>query len=80
MFPQDVREFLTRQPFQPFRVTLSDGRTYEVRHPELAMVGLSTVAFGIPPEGSTVPVYERLITVALSHVMQIEPLETPSVS
>ena len=35
---EDVREFLRRRPFQPFRLTLTDGRTYDVMHPELAIV------------------------------------------
>ena len=48
MRPEDIREFLQKKPFQPFRLTLTDGRTYEVRHPEMAMVGRSAVAIGLP--------------------------------
>ncbi len=48
MRPEDIRDFLQRKPFQPFRLTLTDGRTYEVRHPEMAMVGRSSVAIGLP--------------------------------
>ncbi|MGD0897774.1 MAG: hypothetical protein ABR915_08040 [Thermoguttaceae bacterium] len=75
MRPEDIRQFLQRRPFQPFRMTLTDGRTYEVRHPELAMAGRSTVAIGIPAPDEAEPVYDRLVTVSLLHVMQIEPLE-----
>lgn len=45
MRPDDIRDFLQKKPFQPFKVTLTDGRTYEVRHPELAMVARSAVAY-----------------------------------
>lgn len=76
MRPEDIREFLNRQPFQPFRITLTDGRTYEVRHPELAMVGRSAVAIGLPAPGDSEPVYDRLVTVSLLHVMQMEPVAT----
>ena len=47
MRPQDFRDHLRKQPFEPFRLTLTDGRTYDVLHPELAMVGHSTVAVGL---------------------------------
>ncbi len=76
MRPEDVREFLRRRPFQPFRITLTDGRTYTVQHPDLAMVGRSTVAVGLPRENDPDPVYDRLVTISLLHIMEVEPLET----
>ncbi|MBN2578873.1 MAG: hypothetical protein JXB10_07775 [Pirellulales bacterium] len=78
MRSEDIREFLQHKPFQPFRITLTDGQTYEVRHPELAMVGRSTVAIGLPAPTEPNPVYDRLVTVSLLHVMQVEPCEVSS--
>ena len=78
MRPEDIREFLQHRPFQPFRITLPDGRSYEVRHPELAMVGRSTIAIGLPAPTEPMPVYDRLVTVSLLHVMQVEPCEVGS--
>ena len=75
MRPEDIRQFLQHKPFQPFRLTLTDGRTYDVRHPELAMVGRSTVAIGIPAPDESAPVYDRLVTISLMHIMQVEPNE-----
>ena len=60
MRPEDIREFLQHKPFQPFRLTLTDGRTYEVRHPEMAMVGRSAVAIGLPASNDPSPIYDRL--------------------
>ncbi len=74
MRPEDIREFLKRQPFQPFRVTLTDGRSYDVLHPELALLGRSWVALGLARPGDSEVVADRLITVSLLHIMQIEPL------
>jgi hypothetical protein len=74
MRAQDVREFVRRQPFQPFRVTLTDDRTYDVVHPDLAMIGTSAVAIGLPQPNGPQFIYDRLITVSLLHIMQIEPL------
>ena len=75
MRPDDIRELLLHKPFQPFRITLTDGRSYEVRHPELAMVGRSIVAIGVLAKDDPGPVFDRLVTVSLLHVMQIEPCE-----
>ncbi len=80
MRPDDIRDFLQKRPFQPFRLTLTDGRTYEVRHPELAMVGRSIVAIGVPAANDPRPVFDRLVTVSLLHVMQIEPSEMQGTS
>ncbi|HUG93814.1 MAG TPA: hypothetical protein VML55_23500 [Planctomycetaceae bacterium] len=78
MPPTRVREYLSRRPFRPCRLTLTDGRTYDVRHPELAMVGRGDVVIGLPAEEFDVPVYDRFVIVSLQHVMQIEPLEEPA--
>jgi hypothetical protein len=78
--PEDVRDFLQHKPFQPFRLTLTDGRVYEVRHPELAMVGRSTVAIGLPAANDPQPVFDRLVTVSLLHIMHIEPSEMQGAS
>ncbi|MGZ6074518.1 MAG: hypothetical protein ACXWOA_11715, partial [Isosphaeraceae bacterium] len=63
MRPEDVREFLRRRPFQPFRLTLTDGRPYDVMHPELAMVGRSWVEVGLARPGDPENIAERLISV-----------------
>lgn len=72
MRPADLREFIKREPFHPFRITLTDGRTYDIRHPELAMVGRSAVILGIMAPGEIEPVYDRAVTVSLLHIMQAE--------
>ena len=71
MRPEEVRDFVQRRPF---RVTLTDGRSYEIRHPEMAMVGRSTVAIGLPAPDDPRPIYDRLVTVSLLHVIEIEPV------
>ena len=41
-----------KRPFEPFRIEVSDGTVYEIRHPELVMVGLGSLIIGIPPAGA----------------------------
>ena len=76
MRSEDVREFVRRQPFEPLRISLTDGRTFDVVHPDLAMVGRSALAIGLRREGDADTIYDRLVTVSLLHVMQIELIPT----
>jgi hypothetical protein len=74
MRPEDLLSHVRRRPFQPFRLTLTDGRTYEIHHPELAMVGRSSVIIGLARPDEPEPVFDRQVTVSLLHIMQIEPI------
>jgi hypothetical protein len=65
---------LGKKPFQPFRITLTDGRSYEIRHPELAVVGRSTVFVGFPAPDEPEPIYDRYAIISLLHIMQLEPV------
>lgn len=78
MRPEDLRKWLKREPFQPFRLTLTDGRTYDVVHPELAMVGRTSVTIGFPRSGDIEPIYERAVDISLLHIMQVEAVQTSS--
>ncbi len=51
------QELLKAQPFKPFRLVMSSGEKYEVRHPEMAwltrsdiLVGLDETRHGVPAE------------------------------
>ena len=74
MRPEDLLKFVRERPFQPFRVTLTDGRTYDVHHPEMAMGGRSSVILGQMRPREVEPIYDRTVTVSLLHIMQIEPI------
>jgi len=39
MTEEQLTKLLTAIPFQPFTIKMSDGRSYEVRHPENLAVG-----------------------------------------
>jgi len=73
MEPQELREMLREQPFQPFRLVMSDGSGHDIRHPDLLWVGLLTAYVGLTGEpGQTY--FERSIRVDLRHIMQVVPL------
>ena len=58
-----------RQPFQPFRVILTGGATYDIRHPELFMVGRRSAIIGIAEKPNAI-VYDRTLKVDLLHVLE----------
>lgn len=78
MRSDEVRSLLRKQPFQPFRLHLSNGKAFDIRHPELAMVGRSTVFIGRPAKGFTEPTYEDFDLVDLLHINNVEPLPSPT--
>jgi hypothetical protein len=43
MNSREVLNFIGAEPFWPFRVQMANGRPFEVRHPEMAQVGKTTL-------------------------------------
>ena len=76
MHPDELLAAQRRQPFLPFRLHVSDGSSYELRHPEKFWLTQRTVYVGIAAEG---PIPERAVTVALIHVSRLEELPAPTV-
>ena len=64
-----IREWLRRQPFEPFELRLSNGEHYQIRHPELLAIGKNRLAIVDPNT-------DRVVHVALVHVNSIEALQT----
>ena len=77
MSPQEVRDALHQQPFEPFRLVMTDGKGYDIPHPDLMLVGLRSATVGLTgTPGQTF--YERTVKVDLLHIIRIEPLQTPT--
>ena len=78
MAPEELLTLIRERPFQPFRIALTDGRTFEVRHPELVMPSRRSAVIGLPAQGETEPFYDRRITVDLLHIVSVEPIQMPA--
>ena len=76
MTVQTFRELLSQRPFSPFRLVMSSGQTYDVRHPENALLTRSDILVGIDDDRDGVPAEFKICS--LLHVSAIEPLSTPS--
>jgi hypothetical protein len=73
MPPEELLRHLQRRPFEPFRIHLTDGSAFEVRHPEMVLPALLTAEIGLP-QNPAVPIAARIVTVALAHIVRLEPL------
>jgi hypothetical protein len=78
MAPEELLTVLRERPFQPFRIALTDGRTFDVRHPEMVLAGRRSAVIGLPAANETEPLYDRRITVDLLHISSMEPIQTPA--
>ena len=76
MRSKDLLEHLHRRPFRRFRLILTDGRMFEVRHPELALVGGSTVTIALVRPTDPEPMHDRAVTIPLVDVLRVEPAES----
>ncbi len=77
MSNEEFRRLLKEKPFQPFRVIVTDGRTFEVRHPEMNLVAQSYVKIGIPENEAPHPICDHTEFVPYSQIVRVEPLVSP---
>jgi len=71
MHHSSLREQLRKQPFQPFRIVLSNGSHYDIRSREWMLVTGMTTGIGIPGESAD---GEILRLVDNSHINELIPL------
>jgi hypothetical protein len=71
MTQEELQQVARQQPFEPFRLVLTTGAAYDIRHPDLIMVGRRSATVGITndPNGTA---YDRTIKVDLLHVVAVE--------
>jgi hypothetical protein len=74
MTVQTFRELLSQRPFRPFRLVMFSGQSYEVRHPEMAMLTRTDLLVGVGESEEGVPAEFRICS--LLHVATVEPIAT----
>ena len=73
----DVQTRLHQQPFGPLRIVTSTGQTYDIRHPELVIVGRRFLVIGLPSAESPSQA-EQVTRVSLRHVTKLQDLPSAS--
>ena len=76
MDPKELASAVRRRPFTPFRLTLTEGSTYDVHHPEFCMVGKRSAIIGLTPLDESEELFDHSVTLDVLHVVKLEPLET----
>ncbi len=75
MRPEELIQLLRRRPFVPLRLHMTDGQTYDIRHPDNVIVLRSRVDIGVAPDPGT-GVVERVEYCSLVHIVRVEELQT----
>jgi hypothetical protein len=78
MAADTFRAILHRTPFEPFRVIMSSGESYNVMHPEMALVTARSLILALPDP--TQPEGERLAFCSYLHLAHIEVLRPSEVA
>ena len=76
MRAEELARLLRRKPFRPFRVYMTTGQSYDIRHPEFMIVERQSAEVGMDPDTKT-GVVDRVEYISLLHVVRIENLEAP---
>jgi len=72
---EEARTYLWREPFQPVRIRLKDGRTFDIRHQGMTLAAEAILIVGIPPTDEPYSRYaDRSEWVQWANVDAIEPL------
>lgn len=77
IYSNRIMEYVSAEPFRPFRINMASGQSFEIRHPEMILVGKSLVRVyqsagevsGQPPQWHDA---------SLLLMESVEPLESPA--
>jgi hypothetical protein len=73
--PQALLEHVKAKPFQPLRMHMASGRTFDIRHPEMIKVLKScALVFGTSEDGQEIPDdWETVSLTLIEFVSGLEP-------
>jgi hypothetical protein len=77
MRAEEFSQLLRTRPFVPLRIHLTDGKTYEIYHPDLVLVLHQCLDIGVGADPAT-GVVDAVDHCSLLHVVRVEELPTPS--
>jgi hypothetical protein len=78
MSPEAIQEHLRQQPFEPFRIFVSDGASYDVCHPEMMLVSRRKIIIALPKPGEEVA--RTVVYCDPLHITRIEPINGSNTS
>ena len=76
MRADEIRQHLDADPFIPLQVFLSDGSSYQIHHPDQALVTTWSVEIGVPEQRPESRIYQRIAHCSLLQIVKLEKLQT----
>jgi hypothetical protein len=77
---EDLRRRLRERPIRPFRLYLKDGRVFDIRFPDLNLVGRTFLSVGIPEPNNPDPIGEYSVLVLFDDVREVENIDEVHIS
>ena len=71
---EQIKKLMNTQPFKPFRLCMSDGKTYDITNHDAAFVTRNYIEVGIDPDPHGIA--EHLDRCAIIHITRIQDLQT----
>ena len=68
------KDLMEARPFQPFKIHMSDGATYEVPNHEAAFVTRNYLEIGRDQDSDKIP--GRMVKCSILHITPVEELQT----
>ena len=75
----DIQNRLRERPFVPLRVVTGSGQAYDIRHPDLVLVGRRALIIGTASNDNPTQ-FETASRVAVMHVVDLQDLPTSASS
>ncbi len=73
MRPEDIAVWLHARPFAPFNIHMTDGKVYEIVHPEAVFLLRTHAIIGLRPDPKGI-YYRGSDMIGLIHVVRISPI------
>ena len=68
----DLKDRMHFQPFKPFRICMSDGKTYDITNHDMMFITRNTVYIGINLDANDL--VERAVQCAILHITRVEDI------
>ena len=70
----ELKQRVDAQPFKPFRICMTDGKTYDITNHDAMFVKRNAVMIGINLDADSIA--ERFAECAIIHIIRVEDLAT----
>ena len=74
MTNRKLLDYVSAEPFRPFRIKMASSQTFDIRHPEMILIGRSSVQVYVATPDET---NEKWHDVSLMLMETLEPLDIP---